>query len=111
MEYRAVVEIPQSELDMITRYLTVEPTCEEECLDEDDTIIYTAIFENGMEMDIKCCGVRYHEEDDDCNTAWSEAVLFRNGCEVGCEYGEDSFEGEWEMEYDDDMYIADVVGV
>lgn len=112
MEYRETIEIDGNWLDKINTYLTIEPSCAEECLDEDDTIIYTAKFENGMEMDIKCCGVQYNPdavEDGDTNTAWSEAVLFRNGCEVANEYGEDSFEGEWAIEHDGDMFIADVV--
>lgn len=49
--------MPADIAEKINTYLTVEPADESECLDEDDTIIYTAVFGEGYEMDIKCCGV------------------------------------------------------
>lgn len=39
--------------------------------------MHTAIFGNGIEMDIKLCGVQY--EDGGFNKPWTEAVLFKNG--------------------------------
>lgn len=115
MEYRATVEISRDLLDRIQRYLTVEPLTRDEALDEDDTIIVTARFDDEFEMDIKCCGVQWWDYDEEelesgeTNTAWCEAVLFRNGSEVGQEMGEEEFDGEWEIEYNGDMYIAEVV--
>ena len=105
MRYEKTITINKAAADMINRYLTIEPTCADECLGEDETIIYTAVFDNGFEVDIKCCGVQYRE-DEDCNTAWCEAVLFKNGNEICCVYGEDDFLGEWELEYGNDEYVV-----
>lgn len=107
MRYEKTITISKAAADMITRYLTVEPTCAKDCLGEDETIIYTAVFDNGIEVDIKCCGVQYHE-DEETNTAWCEAVMFDGHSEICCEYGEDDFFGEWELEYNDDEYIVTV---
>lgn len=77
------------------------------CLDkivltEDDTLVWGASFGNGFEMDIKLCGA--NEE-----TAWTEAVLFKDGFEVGCTDCMDTILGEWEIDYDDVAYITNVV--
>lgn len=104
MRYEKTIAISKAAADMIISYLTVEPKCADECLSENETIVYTAVFDNGIEVDIKCCGVQYHEEDT--NTAWCEAVMFENGHEVYCEYGEDDFFGEWEFEYNNDEYVV-----
>ena len=74
---------------------------------EDLAISKTAVFDNGFEMDIKCCGVQYNEEEP--NLAWTEAVLFRNGSEVCCSEPADEFLGEWECTNDTDTYIVNVV--
>lgn len=71
-------------------------------LGEDETITYTARFDNGIEMDIKICGVHFKENED--NTPWTEAVLFDHGCEVCCTEPSDSFFGEWELEIDGTVY-------
>lgn len=72
--------------------------------DEDDRQTYGAdfgkVFGNRMEMDIKCCGVRY--EDGGYNNAWCEAVLFEDGCEVACSEISDDFFGEWSLTYGDE---------
>lgn len=107
MRYKQNIYVKKAQAELIKRYLFEEPTCEKDCLDEDETITYTAIFHNGMEVDIKCCGVQYNEGE--CNTAWCEAVMFCNGSEVGCWYGEDDFFGEWWLEYDNDDYIINVI--
>lgn len=74
------------------------------CLDkviltEDDTLVWSASFGNGFEMDIKLCGA--NEE-----TAWTEAVLFRDGYEVACTDCMDTILGEWEIDYNDVVYIV-----
>lgn len=63
---------------------------------EDDTISITITFLEGYEMDIKCCGVQYEEGGN--NVAWTEAVLFKDGCEVACSEPSEEFFGEWELE-------------
>lgn len=105
MRYEKTITVNKAAADIIERYLLVEPTCEEECLSEDETIIYTAVFDNGIEVDIKCCGVQY-DENEEFNTAWTEAVMFRGHSEVCFSDPADMFFGEWELEYDGDEYIV-----
>ena len=74
-------------------------------LGEDIAIVKTATFDNGVEMDIKCCGVQYNE-DDESNTAWTEAVLFKNGSELCFTEPSDEYLGEWILEYNGDEYVV-----
>lgn len=104
MRHTRILTISKADAETINQYLTVEPKSEDECLGEDTTISYTACFDNGIEMDIKCCGVQYHENES--NLAWTEAVLFENGAEVACTEVEDEFIGEWVCEYDNDEYVV-----
>ena len=71
-------------------------------LTEDDTLIWTASFEDGFEMDIKLCGA-------DEEVAWTEAVLFKDGSELVCTDCADEILGEWELEYNNVTYIAYVI--
>ena len=71
-------------------------------LTEDDTLVWSASFGNGFEMDIKLCGA-------DEYVAWTEAVLFKNGFEVGCTDCMDEILGAWEIDYDDVAYITNVI--
>lgn len=96
------ISITQQEAEKINRYLTKEPTNEDECLSEDETISHTAKFSDGYQMDIQCCGVQYEEdakENGSTNTAWTQAVLFDpTGHEVACSDVEDEYLGEWSLE-------------
>ena len=105
MRYEKEIIISNNVAGLINHYLHDEPKCAADCLGEDETIVYTAVFDDGIEIDVKCCGVQYHE-DEETNTAWCEAVMFKNGCEVCCEYGEDDFFGEWEMEHNGNKYVV-----
>ena len=106
MTYEKTIKISKNAAEKIRKYLTEEPANESECLSEDEIISETANFGNGIEMDIKCCGVQFQEGEN--NTAWSEAVLFDNGSEVSCTEPCDEFIGDWELEYKDNKYIAHV---
>lgn len=102
MKYKARLLIPQSELEVINKYLNAET--EEEFQGEDSTIINSAFFPNGMVMDIKCCGC----QDE---SSWTEAVLFmptKNGglCEVGCTDVEETYLGDWELDFNGDTYVV-----
>lgn len=79
-----------------------EPRCEDDCFGEDETITHTAIFGNGIEMDIKICGVQFIEGE--CNTPFTEAILFKDGYEVACSEPSEGLDGEWELEYNDVLY-------
>ena len=70
---------------------------------EDDMQSYTAKFDNGFFADIKICGA-----DEDL--PWTEMVLFnQDGGECCCTDCSDEFEGEWELEYNGDIYRVIVV--
>lgn len=105
MKYERRIMINKKQGDAINKYLHEEPTCESECLYEDVTITDTVVFDNGMEMDIKCCGVQY--EEGASNLAWTEAVLFNGfGREVACSEPSDEYFGEWVLEYEGNQYVA-----
>lgn len=92
--HKRIVTISKPVAETIEKYISNEVH-----LDEDETIIYTAKFPGGIEMDIKCCGVQ-NEEDG----AWTEAVLFKNGCEVAVSGVEEEFLGEWSLKFDGVVY-------
>lgn len=73
----------------------------ETMMSEDDTFSKTADFGNGIEMDIKLCGAREEKP-------WTEAVLFCNGSEVCHSDVCEEFEGEWELEYNGNIYVVNV---
>ena len=100
------VIIPASEAEMIKKFLSAQPESEDQCLDEDETMSYTACFGHGIEMDIKVCGVQFEEDGD--NRPWTEAVLFENGCELCCSEPDEEFFKEWALEYEGKTYIAEV---
>lgn len=97
-EFRTLLVDPHT-AGVIENYLNA--TCEDEYQDEDDVIRVTAKFDNGYEMDIKCCG----SQDE---SSWTEAVLFRNGCEVCSAEPGETFFGEWELEHDGTIFHVDV---
>lgn len=96
--------VSSQEKEWINRHLHREPTCEEESLGENETIAYTVEFGDGIEMDIKICGVRYQEGQP--NKAWTEAVLFENGCEVAHTDPDDAFFQEWICENEGVEYVV-----
>lgn len=69
-------------------------------LHRDETICHTAKFSDGVEADIKLVIC----EDD--YTPYTEAVLYKNGCELMCTTPEDEYEGVWELESDDTKYVV-----
>lgn len=105
MRFEQTIKLSKEETEFVERVLTVEPTNEDECMGEDETFTKTVKFENGVEMDIKICGVQYNE-DEASNLPWTEAVLFRNNSEVCCSEPEIDFLGEWILEDDDDEYVV-----
>ena len=109
--YIKKIVVDKETLDFINKALTFEPKSKEEMvLTEDDrNIVHTATFPNGYFMDIKCCGVQY--EEDSCNTAWTEAVLFdKKGYEVDCSDVEEKYLRTWELEDEDgNSYRCEVV--
>lgn len=102
--YEKTIRISQARLDFINRALS-----EAGHMGEDDTASESAHFDNGMVMDVKCCG----SQDE---PAWTEAVLFTHGLgdysntlfEVAHTDPSDEFTGDWEIEYDGDTYRVTV---
>ena len=82
----------------IYRMLHAQPVDRAHCMGEDETYSMTAVFDDGCEVDVKICGVQYEEGGD--NTPWTEAVLFKNRCEVACTEPSDEYFGEWRLETD-----------
>lgn len=105
MKFEQTIKIPKEKAKQINNYLQHEPTCEEECLHENETITNTATFPDNIEMDIKCCGVQYNKDESN-NTAWTEAVLFQNGHEICCSEPADEYLGQWTLEYNDNEYTV-----
>lgn len=106
MKHTKTIKIHKESALRIKAFLENEPKDESECQGEDETIAYTAVFDDGREMDIKVCGVQY-DEDSDTNTSWTEAVLFdAKGSQLCCSDVCDDFFREWELEYGDDTYIV-----
>ena len=102
-----VVKIPVSKdvLDRIERFLALPLGLDEDEYQGDSTIIYTALFPNGVQADIKCCGCR----DE---TSWTEMVLFdQEGCELCCTEPGEAFVGEWSLDYDTITYVVVVEAV
>lgn len=126
MKYYAEVKVDPATAVQIDFFLNGDVT-RETCQNEDETITHTAHFDNGYEMDIKCCGVYYEDyydeyynndedlDEDDflpvCNNSYVDAVLFNEkGYEVAlADPSEDEYLGEYELEYNGDTYIANVV--
>ena len=101
-ENRTTIVIPSQDLKRINKYLTA--TKKEDFLSEDETISFTAIFPDGKQMDIKCCG----SQDE---SAWAEAVLFNeSGHELCCTECYNIITGEWCLEYGGAAYITTVIG-
>ena len=97
--------VPKASGDIIDNLLSHEPETEYECFGEDELIMHSYHFlYTDMEMDIKLCGVQF--EEGCSNLPWTEAVLFKNGCEVACSEVEDEYFGEWELEHDGVIYAC-----
>lgn len=72
-------------------------------LKRDETITYTANFEDGYEVDIKLVIC------EDESKPYTEAVLFNNGSEVTCSEPEGDMLGDWELETDTTKFIIHII--
>ncbi len=107
MEYVETLYITKEQSDEYKKLLTVEPKSHDECMGEEETISNTVKFDDGTEMDIKICGVQYNE-DKVSNLPWTEAVLFRDGCELGYTEPSEEYEGMWFIKSDGNTYTVNV---
>ncbi len=91
MKKLAEIIISREEADRINGFLNANSP--EEYQGEDETIIHTAVFDDGYEVDVKCCGC-----DDE--SSWTEAVLFSpTGTECKCTEPAYEYTGEWTLEF------------
>ena len=102
---RAEIVLEQKELDFINQLLSMtgDEIYDKYGLKRDETIVYTAVFPDGMQADIKlviCDGE---------NKPYTEAVLFdKNGFQKAYTDPEDEYTGDWELECDDVNYVVTV---
>lgn len=114
--FHATVTVPEMIADRIRKAMRWEEGDSERYrMGEEETISYTATFENGYQMDVKCCGVKYEPPvpgDDDPflhNAAWAEAVLYSaSGEEVACSEAGNPFFGTWTLSDERNEYTAEV---
>lgn len=97
MDYQETITISASKSTFINKAMQTK-----DMMGEDDTLVHTARFADGMEMDVKLCGA----QDD---TPWTEAVLFKNGNEVCYSEPGETYDGPWTLEYGGNTYTATVV--
>ena len=110
MDYQSFIYISTEDAAKIKKYLTEEPTSKENCFGEDCTYTKTAVFPNGVEMDIKLCGVQFQENKS--NLPWTEAVLFnKSGREITHSDICDEFTGTWTLETNKNTYTVDVIAI
>ncbi|MBO5435957.1 hypothetical protein J6A31_09195 [bacterium] len=96
--FKKTISISKKTAEWIEKMLNVEPKDESECFGENEKYSESVVFENGYEVSIEMCGVRYNPGE--VNTAWTQAVLYKDGNEISFTPPYDEFTGEWEV-YDD----------
>lgn len=89
------MRIPPLRMERLRQMLKNEPKSEVECLGEDETITFTAVFGDGYKVDVQVCGVQYREGES--NLPYTQAVLYRNGSERCCTEPSEELEGEWHL--------------
>lgn len=100
---RTEIVLEQEKLDFINQLLSMtgDEIYDKYGLKRDETIVYTAVFPDGMQADIKL--VICDEEP------YTEAVLFdKNGFQKAYTDPEDEYTGDWELEYDNINYVVTV---
>ena len=94
--YEKTIVISKDQAERLNYWLNCNADSSER-LNEDDTFVRTAKFKDGFEMDIKCCGTQN-------DVAWTEAVLFNDGCEMCHTDVCDEYLGTWEIEWGGNVY-------
>lgn len=108
MRYAKNIYLEREQIDYAKELCCHNPFDEDECFSSKEApLVYTADFPNGYSVDVKVCGVDFEEGSD--NTAWTEAVLFKNGWEVACTEPCDSIDGPWELSDGDKEFIVNVL--
>ena len=102
MTFEQTITVNPRTLEALNYWLT-DNSAASERLSEGDGYYLTATFPNKIDMDIKCCGTQD-------GVAWTEAVLFnKHGSELCHTDVSDEFLGDWELEYNGNVYLVHVV--
>ena len=109
MRFCEKITLTEEETKTVERLLTKEPSCRKNCFGENETFVKTARFPDGIQMDVKICGVEY-DPHAETNLPWTEAVLFNErGGEIACSEPSEGYDGEWLLESDGNEYSATVI--
>ena len=100
-----VIIVPKDKAERIERILKEDTSVSGFTARE--TITYTADLGDGMEADIKICGVDPIEGET--NYPWTEGVLFLNGSQIAYSEPDDEFFGEWDFEANGETYVVEVI--
>lgn len=99
-KYHQVVTIPKELAETIDKYLNASG--KDKYQGKDNSIRCTAVFPDGMEMNIVCCGVQD-------GPSWAEAILFtRSGMDLCWTQPSEEFLGDWELEFRGTTYSVTV---
>lgn len=100
MKYEQTIELDKTSLKNLEEWLTDNQG--DHRLPEDQTFTRTAVFPNGYEIDVKCCG-------SDEGTAWTEAVLFLHGSECCCTEPCEEYLGDWKLSHNGNDFTVHVI--
>lgn len=115
MQYEAKIKVPKEKLALMDKYCDARPGEYPEVVRRHGGYLFNdgVDFPNGMIMEISVCAP--------CNTdsaAWAEASLLTPSSEgegisieVALTDCEAELSGRWELEYEGNVYVVDVVGV
>lgn len=103
MKHTATITLTKKE------YKEIKDALDNKTRPEYGQLTHTAVFDDGMVMDVKC--VASQDEDEG---AWTEAVLFKPDeygalSEVAGTPASDDYLGEWECTYKGDTYTVNVI--
>lgn len=114
MQYEAKIEVPKEKLALMDKYCDARPGEYPEVIRRHGGSLFKdkVDFPNGIIMEISVCAP--------CNTdsaAWAEASLLARSAkredtfiEVASTECELELSGRWELEYEGNVYVVDVVG-
>lgn len=108
MKYIVKKIVPHS-VRLLTRR-ALYPKSKEDLLRKGNSIVVTGKFPDGLEMDVRCYGVEFDEANNiEDNAAWAEAILYKNGYKVCHSEPKTEFLGRWELTYNENRYVFDIV--
>lgn len=105
MEYMKKIKISDEMKTGLKALLETEPETESDCFGEDESITYSATFQDGCRMCVDICGVQY--EEGSSNLPYTQAVLYdQTGNQLSYTEPSDGIDGPWELEANGNTYVA-----